>query len=281
MPTGRRSWPFVTSVDPGDPTGEQQNQVDSMPVAIHRPEVEAARQHLTSALLGFVPGILQPFVVAIFAPYIGGLQTRLNTLLDARGSSRATIVFHAGASPRPSLPASPMPSAPCAPSPVTPGSYTGTVTNTSSEVIDQGAFGKTVATSTASGAVAMAVATDGSVSGTWDMTMRFVFDETATSPGSLTIHDHRDSTASYTGGSVTGTACDLGLAGGTYRVLTCIDSLKGDCTGEPAPPTSQAPRALGSPLSVTPGHVTWRWTYSDTSPAVTDLLVLDVAGPTP
>jgi hypothetical protein len=279
---GQASWPFVTSVDPGDPTGEQQNQVDAMPVAIHRPEIEAARQHLTAALLGFVPGILQPFVAAIFAPYISGLQARLNALLDARGSGRATIVFHAGASPSPSQPASPAPSGACSPSPVIPGKYTGTIANTSNEVIDQGAFGKTVATSTASGAIAMVVAPDGSVGGTWDMTMKFVFDETATSPGSISIHDHRDFTASYTGGSVTGTACNLGLAGGTYRVLTCMDSVNGDCTGEPVPPTTTpAPGGLGSPSSVTPGHVSWRWTYSESEPVVTDLLVLDLAGPTP
>lgn len=279
---GQATWAFTTSTDPGDPNGEQQNQVDAMPVSIHRPEVESARAHLTAALLGFIPGILQPFVASIFAPYISGLQARLNALLDARGTGTAIIVFHSGASPKPSVSPSPAPSGACSPNPVAPGTYTGTTANTSSEIIDQGSFGKVVATSDGTGAITVVVAADGSLSGTWDLTTHFIFDETAAVDGVVGLKDHRDSTIALTGGAVTGTACNLGLGGGTYRVLACVDSLKGDCTGEPTPPnTTPVPGGLGRPSSVTPGHVTWRWNYTATEPAVVDDLTIDVTGPTP
>jgi hypothetical protein len=129
--SGRATWAFLTSVDPGDPTGEQKTQLDSMPVTVHRPDVEAARAHLTSALLGWIPGLVRPFVASLFAPYVDGLQARLNTLLDARGSGAAEIVFHAEASPAPSRSPGPTPSGACSPNPVTPGTYTGTMTTTS------------------------------------------------------------------------------------------------------------------------------------------------------
>jgi hypothetical protein len=280
---GQASWAFATSSDPGDPTGEQQNQFDQMPVTIHRPEVEAARKHLTEALLGSVPGILQPFVAGIFAPYISGLQARLNALLDARGTGTVIIVFHSGASPKPSVSVSPGPSGACSPNPVAPGTYTGTSAVTSSEVIDQGAFGKTVATSDGTGATTVVVAADGSLSGTWDLKSHIIFDESIVVNGVTQLHDHRDSVQAYTGGAVTGTACNLELAPGAYSVLSCTDSLKGDCMGEPAPPVrTPAPGGLGRPSSVTPGHVTWHWHYSaNDGAAVTADLTIDVAGATP
>jgi len=279
---GQASWGFTTSTDPGDPTGEQQNQVDQMPVAVHRPEVESARAHLTAALLGFVPGILQPFVAAVFAPYISGIQARLNVLLDARGTATAILVYHAGASPKPSVSASPAPSGACSPNPVAPGTYTGQMTSTSSEIIDQGSFGKTVATSTGSGAVTIVVAGDGSVGGKWNLKTHFIFDETAIVDGQVGLHDHRDSTSSYTGGAVTGTACNLGLGTGTYSVQSCMDSLKGDCTGDPAPPNrTPVPGGFGPPESATPGHITWHKHYADSTGAVVVAdLTIDVNGPT-
>ena len=280
---GQANWTFTTSTDPGDPTGEQQNQFDQMPVTIHRPEVESARAHLTAALLGFIPGILQPFVAGIFAPYISGLQARLNALLDARGTGTAVIVFHLGASPKPSVTASPAPSGACNPNPVAPGTYTGTSTLKSSEIIDQGAFGKTVATSDGTGAITVVVAADGSLSGTWDLKSHIISDENIVVNGVTQLKDHRDSIQAYTGGAVTGTACNLGLGSGTYSVRTCMDSLKGNCMGEPAPPlTTPVPGGLGWPSSVTPGHVTWRWNYSSADAAVvTADLTIDVTGPTP
>ena len=236
---------------------------------IHRPEVESARAHLTAALLGFVPGILQPFVAAIFAPYISGLQGRLNALLDARGTATAILVYHSGVSPKPSVSASPAPSGACSPNPVAAGTYAGTFTATSSEVIDQGEFGKTVATSTGSGAVTVVVAGDGSVTGTWALKSHFVFDETAAVNGVVGLHDHSDSVSGYTGGAVTGTACNLELGTGTYSVESCVDSLRGDCTGDPAPPNrTPVPGGFGKPSSATPGHVVWRWHYAGSTGAV-------------
>ncbi len=280
---GQASWDFTTSTDPGDPTGEQQNQVDQMPVAVHRPEVEAARAHLTGALLGFIPGILQPFVAAIFAPYISGVQARLNALLDARGTATAIIVYHSGASPKPSQSPSPTPSSACGPNPVAAGTYSGHLTSTSSEIIDQGAFGKTVATSSGSGAVTLVVAADGSVGGTWALKSDFIFNESIVVDGVERLHSHRTSTSSYTGGAVTGTVCNLGLAPGTYSVQSCMDSLVGDCTGDPAPPNATpVPGGFGPPAAGSPGHATWRKHFAESEGAVVVAdLTLDVSGATP
>lgn len=280
---GQANWAFMTSADPGDPTGEQQNQFDQMPVTIRRPEVESARAHLTAALLGSIPGILQPFVAAIFAPYISGLQARLNALLDARGTGSAVIVFHSGASPKPSVSASPAPSGACSPNPVAPGTYAGTSTAKSTEVIDQGTFGKSVATSGRTGAITVVVAADGSLSGTWDLKSHLISDENIVVSGVTQLKDHWDSIQAYTGGAVTGTACNLGLGNGTYSVLTCMDSLKGDCMGEPVPSlTTPVPGGLGRPSSVTPGHVAWHWNYASAQGAVvTEEVTINVTGPTP
>ena len=222
-------------------------------------------------------------MAAIFAPYISGLQARLNALLDARGTATAIIVYHSGASPKPSVSASPAPSGACSPNPVAPGTYTGTMTSTSSEIIDQGAFGKTVATSAGSGAVTVVVAADGSLGGTWNLKTHFIFDETAIVNGVVGLHDHRDSTSSYTGGAVTGTACNLELGIGTYSVQSCVDNLNGDCTGDPAPPNrTPVPGGFGRPSSATPGKVEWRWHYAGSTGAVVVAdLGIDVAGPTP
>ena len=53
--TGQATWSFETSVDPGDPTGPIRTQMDIMPVAVHRPELDRVRVALTDALLGYVP----------------------------------------------------------------------------------------------------------------------------------------------------------------------------------------------------------------------------------
>jgi hypothetical protein len=62
-----------------------------------------------------------------------------------------------------------------------------------------------------------------------------------------------------------------------------MDSLVGDCMGEPVPPlTTPVPGGLGRPSSVTPGRVMWHWKYSSTDAAVvTADLTINVAGPTP
>ena len=156
------------------------------------------------------------------------------------------------------------------------------MTSTSSEVIDQQAFGKTVGTSSGSGAVTVVVAADGSASGTWNLTMHFVFDETAIVDGQVGLHDHSESTTSYTGGAVNGTACNLQLGPGTYSVQSCVDSLKGDCSGDPPPPnTTPVPGGFGPPESATPGHVTWHRHYAESTGAVVaaDLTIEVTAAP--
>ena len=99
--TGKAVWPFLTARDPGDPTGEQRNQFDYMPVAVHRPELDTLKKRLTLTLLSPLPPILQPFVGALLAPVLNGIQDRLNSILDVRGSGPAIIVYHDKAPPTP------------------------------------------------------------------------------------------------------------------------------------------------------------------------------------
>src|SRR6185312_10337313 len=106
----------------------------------------------------------------------------------------------------------------------------------------QGSFGKIVTHSDATGPITVVVAADGSLGGTWSLTSHETFDENVSANG-VTLNDHRDSTLAYAGGVVTGTACDPRLQGGSVRVLRCVDSIKGDCSGE-RPPTS-TPVPLG------------------------------------
>jgi len=285
---GLAHWGFVTSVDPGDPTGEQRNQYDYMPVAVHRPELDAARLRLTNILLGSIPDLLRPFVAAIFAPYLDGIQARLNALLDAHGRGGALIVFHDQASPPPSPSAQPSPasSGGCSPNPVAPGTYTGTITNTSLETIDisnGSTIGKTVATSGGDGPATVVVAADGSVSGSWTQRVHFVFDETAGVAGSLTVKEHRDEVMDYTNGTVIGSACQLALGSATLKIVSCTSLLKGDCSGDPVPsgPSAGFGITMGAPSAIGGGSVTWTWQYTETggAPDVSDTLTLKVSGP--
>ena len=106
-----------------------------------------------------------------------------------------------------------------------------------------------------------------------------VFDETAKVNGDTGLADHRESTYTFTNGTVTGTACNLGLAFGTIVVTSCVDSLKGDCTADqPQFGSSPAPTGFGPPASVNGGHVTWAWNYVLNGDAkVTEKLTVDVS----
>ena len=75
MTPARPDWPFLTARDPGDPTGEQRNQFDTMPVAVHRPELDTPKKRLTLTLLSPLPPMLQPFVGALLAPFLNGSRT--------------------------------------------------------------------------------------------------------------------------------------------------------------------------------------------------------------
>ncbi len=181
------------------------------------------------------------------------------------------------------VPPSPSPSGACSPNPVAPGTYAGTVTNASTEVIDLGASGGVNDHSDGAGTATIVIAADGSASGTWDMVEQDVFDETAKVDGVTGLADHRESTYTFGGGTVTGTACNLGLAFGTIVVTSCVDSLKGDCTGDPTQfGSSPAPTGLGPPASVNGGHVTWAFHYVEDGDAkVTDDLTVSVSSATP
>ena len=286
---GLATWGFVTSVDPGDPTGEQRNQFDYMPVAVHRPELDAARQRLSNVLLGSIPDLLRPYVAAIFAPYLNGIQARLNALLDAHGRGAAVIVFHDQASPppSPSAPPSPASSGGCSPNPVAPGTYTGTMTTTSLETIDisssdASTVGKTVATSKGSGPANVIVGADGSVSGSWTMHVTFVFDEFVGSSGTV-LKEHRDEVMDYSAGTIVGSACQLALGNATLKIVSCTSLLTGDCSGDPVPggPSSGFGVPLGAPSSIGPGTVSWTWQYTETGgqPSINATLTLAVSGP--
>jgi hypothetical protein len=124
--TGKAIWPFLTARDPGDPSGEQRNQFDYMPVAVHRPELDTVKRRLTLTLLAPLPSILQPFVGAVLAPVLNGIQDRLNTILDVRGRGPAILVYHDKApATLPPTSAAPGASGACATS-VAPGDYAGT-----------------------------------------------------------------------------------------------------------------------------------------------------------
>ena len=195
---GRATWPFLTSTDPGKEPGEQQNQVDDMRVTVIRPEIDQARERLTAALVGWIPSLLQPFVTALFAPYVDGLQSRLNTILVARGDGVALLIYHASPPPTPAPVVTPVPSPACAhPLPV--GSYRGT--NTSSETIKNR---PSVTRERIKGPVVLVVAADGSVTGSWSYTSRYVYDATVSG-----LHHHHESTTAMDGGTVSGTACGV------------------------------------------------------------------------
>jgi hypothetical protein len=263
---GRAAWPFFTSSDPGDPNGEQRNQVDAMPVAVHRPELDAARDRLTKVLLGAIPSILQPFSAALFAPYISGLQSRLNTLLDARGTGTAILVFHDGTPPTPKP--TPTPASACG---AAPGTYTGTFTNNSTETIVVSNGGTTVDTNRGTGPVTLIVAADGKTSGTWSEKMHEDFNEHI----NITNFDyHRVVTWSSTG-TFGGTACDLDITSTSLVMLTCVVN-RGDCKHDGKPPTGTLP-SLGPP-AVSGSHLVWTWKYhTDTDLTVDDVLTISVS----
>jgi hypothetical protein len=254
--TGLAAWPFLTSRDPGDPTGEQQNQFDYMPVAVHRPELDRLRTALSNALFGFVPGLLRPFVDALFAPYLDGLQGRLNDLLDAHGTGAAVLVFHdkVPPTPSPSVSSSPAPSGGCSPSPVPAGSYAGTYTY--SQTLTTGAV---VDHYDGVGTVTLTVAADGTLSGTWGATLHRTYD---LSGGG--IKDHLESTSLLSDGLLTGTTCNLIAGQPKDTPVSCLDSKFGDCRGTAGTFQVAGPGVpFGRPTAGAAGSFTWQVTDNE------------------
>ena len=108
----------------------------------------------------------------------------------------------------------------------------------------------------------MVVATDGTVSGTWDLTWTQIFDEQVTVGGISSKKDHRVATYQDSDGVLTGDVCSLALTGGSLTTLSCVDSLKGDCSSEPAPPSQNIPN-LGRPTSVIGETVIWTSVFAE------------------
>ena len=237
--TGKAVWPFLTARDPGDPTGEQRNQFDYMPVAVHRPELDTLKRRLTLTLLSPLPPILQPFVGALLAPVLNGIQDRLNSILDVRGRGPAIIVFHDKAPPTPSPSTTPSGSGACGVT-LPAGTYTGTVSfdldsPATSELPDD-------TQTTMRGADTLHVAADGTVTGDYDMHGVLIEDTTVGQ-----THDHSESSWDITGVELGGTLCAMTSAGGQVGPLTCHSSLFGDCSGS-APPIGESPLGLiGAP----------------------------------
>jgi hypothetical protein len=65
------------------------------------------------------------------------------------------------------------------------------------------------------GTARIVIAADGSASGSWDMVVNDVFDETAKANGVTGLADHCESTHTFSGDTVTGTSCNLGLGCGS------------------------------------------------------------------
>ena len=269
--SGRATWAFNTATDPGDPKGEQRSQVDAMPVAVHRPEITRARTALTEALVGYIPGLLRPVVGRLFAPYVDGLQDRLNNILDARGRGTAILVFHDGKPPTPS-PTPPPATATCTPQPVLPGTYTGVNTEEFTEKLPM--TGNVLEVHiTASGPVTMSVIASGSVTGHWSFHMHQVQDERVNLAG-VSKDLHSVLTWAMDAGTISGTVCQLRVTSGSVRQLSCV----GVCGNRDlAASGSGASRVLGRPTSAAPGRLTWRLTLPSTS--YTDLFAFTVAGP--
>jgi hypothetical protein len=267
---GQASWAFLTSRDPGDSTGEQLEQLDTMPVAVHRPEIDQVRSRLTTALLGFIPSLLRPFVASLFAPYIDGLQSRLNTLLDARGTGVAVLVYHTKNTPSPSPSTSPAPSGACSPSPVQAGAYSGTFTISSTTTVP----GASVTTDNGTGPFNMTVSSDGSLTGSF----QYVVHSDDLIGNGL---DEQVATMTMSGSTVGGTACDMVLAFGTSVTTSCHDQLLGDCSGGSISLAGDK-LSIGPPTSVASGRVTWSFhneTVAAGSVDVTTTITVTVSGP--
>ncbi len=253
--TGQAHWPFLTAVDPGDPKGPPLTQVDTMPVAVHRAELDELRARLTSALLGQVPTILRSYVAAILAPILDGIQGRLNVLLDARGHASAYLDYHGPKPPSPSPSAATAVAGACGVG-LPAGTYAGTLTFESTTTvppgtIDLGESGTT--TDQGAGPVTVIVAPDGSLSGSFQetLTTHQVFE----GPGKGST----DTTMDLQGAGVSGTLCQLTLSFASEVITSCRAMGYATCgsVGRTIPLAGLVPALpLGAPTSAG-GTLTW------------------------
>jgi hypothetical protein len=160
------------------------------------------------------------------------------------------------------------------------GTYSGTATSPSKETIDIGntnLVGNVLATSDGTGPATVVIAADGSVSGNWSIRTHLLFHEVVMSYGAG-VDDLRDEVYDSTGTSVSGPACDLSVGFGGISIVTCTDSLKGDCSSEGQVPRGTQQIKIGPRTSVTGSDVTWTWNYSETGgqPSITATFTLSV-----
>ena len=266
--TGHATWPFTVAPDPGDPGGALEHQIDRMPVAVHRPELDAARAELTATLLAPIPDLLRPIVATIFKPLLDGVQDRLNALLDARGTGVAVLDYHDKRPPSPSPTSKANPASACGIT-ATPGTYTGTyrftIDTKEPPISDHNA---------GSGPVTLVVAADGTITGTLSYHAHRVYDATVAQ-----TDDHIESSYSLTGAVLGGSICDLTQTGGSLMVESCHDSLFGDCAGSGA--IGGLPSAFhdGPATNASSGHLTWSASHADAAAGASDTWSLDLSGP--
>jgi hypothetical protein len=273
--TGKAIWPFLTARDPGDATGEQRNQFDYMPVAVHRPELDTLKKRLTLTLLGPLPQILQPFVGVLLAPVLDGIQDRLNSILDVRGRGPAIIVYHddAPTTPPPTTPASAVSSESgnCAVS-VAPGGYSGTF-----EAVIDSEQPPVADRYLVSGPVSLEVSAGGGVRGLFSVHVMHTYDLSGDIP------QHQVSSWDMQGGVLDGSVCQLSLSRGQLGPVTCHDSRLGDCSA-PAPgvfggPDVTVPTSnFGSP-TVTANKLAWLLSYDGQTPGLIEHWSIVVTGP--
>jgi len=251
--TGHATWAFLTSRDPGDPTGERLHQVDAMHVAVHRPELDRLRNALTNALLGFIPTILRPFVTKLLAPALDGFQGRLNGLLDARGTGWAYLAFHGRATPAPSRSLAPGASSACGVS-IPAGTYTGTFSLDSTTTVPPFAPGGSgVTTDHGSGPLTLSVAAGGSLTGSFSETTTSDSVQTALGDTSEEI-----STTVVTGSTVSGAICQMVIAFGTATVTACHATGRfGSCDVGGSISLAGHALPMGAPVSGAGGGLTW------------------------
>jgi hypothetical protein len=254
--TGQAHWPFVVSRDPGEGHGHYTEQTDKMPVAVHRKELDDLRARLTTALLGQIPGLLRPFVGAILSPILDGIQSRLNTVLDARGQRSAFLWYYQPVPPSPAPPATPAASSACTTT-LPAGTYQGTIETKSTTIVPPGQIDLGEAggdNDHGTGPLTVSVAPDGSLSGSFSVHVLEHMVYTGLAEGT------EDTTLDELGAGVSGTLCNPILTFASEVETACTATGHGTCG-----PTGQTislaglvpPWPLGKPTTTPGGVLTW------------------------
>lgn len=256
--TGHATWPFVVGEDPGQGKGTVTYQADTMPVAVHRKELDEIRAALTKALLGALPSILLPYVDALLQPILDTIQAKVNDVLDARGDATVYLAYHLPTPPSPSPSAGPSASGGCATT-LPAGTYQGQLTAKSTTIIPPGQIdlGEHGGENDAgSGPLTAAVAADGSISGTFSLTMHNHFEAQGISQGT------EDTTIAETG-TIGGGLCALTLQFQEETTTACQASGYGTCgpVGRAIDLSGLVPALPLGPPSVSGATLTWSKSY--------------------